>query len=233
MRKVGILQPGKLGDIIICLPIAKFYFDKGYSIVWPIFYNYVDMLKEVVDYVDFLPVTNNVYECIYEAKDVFIKTSTHTFFDIAATFPGSSVTKEYVACGDGMGREKFDEFKYRKTNVPFPNKWSLSYNRNLNKENEIYNNIVKSVPYNIACFKHSRGKLPVKIESKYPTIEINEHYNIFHWRKVLENAKKIILVDSAMANLVEQLNLTPKKILLRKPGHPTPVFKNNWEIREI
>ena len=233
MKNLGILQPGKLGDIIICLPIAKYYFDKGYQIHWPIFNNFVDTFREVINYVNFYPVTNNVYECFYEAKNILNSLDINELFDIAATFPGSSVTEEYVNCGDGMGLEKFDEFKYRKCNVPFSLKWQLEYNRNFVMEEKVYNENIKETPYNIASFKHSRGILPVKIESKYPTIEINENYNIFHWRKTLENAKQIILVDSAMANFVEQTNISNKKILLRKPGHPIPVFKNDWNIRNI
>ena len=34
-------------------------------------------------------------------------------------------------------------------------------------------------------------------------IFINENHSIFHWRKILENADNIVLVDSAMANFVE------------------------------
>jgi len=50
---------------------------------------------------------------------------------------------------------------------------------------------------------------------------------------VLENASSIALVDSAMANFVEQLNIENKKILLLKPGHPGPTFRNDWKIKEV
>jgi hypothetical protein len=49
----------------------------------------------------------------------------------------------------------------------------------------------------------------------------------------LENASSIALVDSAMANFVEQLNIENKKILLLKPGHPRPTFRNDWKIKEV
>ena len=88
MKNLGILQPGKLGDIIICLPIAKYYFDKGYQIHWPIFNNFVDTFREVINYVNFYPVTNNVYECFYEAKNILNSLDINELFDIAATFPG-------------------------------------------------------------------------------------------------------------------------------------------------
>ena len=69
--------------------------------------------------------------------------------------------------------------------------------------------------------------------SKNQIIALNEKHNIFHWVKVLENAQTIALVDSAPANLVEQLNISCKKIVLRKPGHPIPTFRNKWIIKEV
>lgn len=233
MKTVGLLQPGKLGDLIICLPIARYYFDNNYKVVWPVFHNYIDMFKEVVDYVEFYPVTDNVYHCVSEAKNIFKELQITNIYDIAATFPGSQVTEEYVKAGDGMGKEKFDEFKYRKCGVPFELKWNLQYKRNLIKEDKVFTDLIKQTAYDVVSVKHSRGQLPIKFESKNQIIEINENYNIFHWRKVLENAATIALVDSAMANFVEQANIKTKKILLRKPGHPVPTFLNNWIIKEV
>jgi hypothetical protein len=233
MKSVGILQPGKLGDIIICLPIAKYYHDYGYKVIWPIFSTYVEMFKEVIDYVDFIPVTDDVYQCFFEAKQKLQALNVKNIFDIAATFPGSNCTDEYVRLGDGHGEEKFDQFKYRKCNVPFCLKWSLSYKSNLQKEDELFNLKTGSEPYDIFSTKHSRGNLNIKFESKNKLIEIDDKHNIFYWRKILENAKNIALVDSAMANLVEQLNIKSTKTLLLKPGHPRPVFKNNWRIIEV
>ena len=232
-KTIGIIQPGKLGDLIICLPIAKYYYDKGYEVHWPIFYNFVSMMSEVVDYVNYIPISNDVYQCVPEAYDYFKKHKPTKLFDIAATFPGSKCTDEYVKLGDGFGDEKFDQFKYRLCKVPFDLKWKLEYNRNLNLEQKVYDNMVKTLKYDVVSTKHSRGEVNVKFVSKLDIVTVNEDYNIFHWRKVLENAKCLALVDSAMANLVEQLNLPNRKILLRKPGQPIPVFKNTWMIQSI
>ena len=49
-----------------------------------------------------------------------------------------------------------------------------------------------------------------------------------YWKMLL-----LALVDSAMANFVEQLNVENKKILLLKPGHPRPTFRNDWKIKEV
>jgi hypothetical protein len=60
-------------------------------------------------------------------------------------------------------------------------------------------------------------------------IEMNENHSIFHWLKILENAKVLILVNSSVSNLVEMLNFTNKKILLPRPDGRLPTLKNKWQ----
>jgi asparagine synthetase B (glutamine-hydrolysing) len=95
----------------------------------------------------------------------------------------------------------------------------------------IYNQYVKQDKFDLVGLKHSRGEVNVQILSKNQVIHINENHSIFYWRKLLEEAENIVLVDSAMANLVEQFNLSNKKIIIRKPGQPIPTIKNKWEIK--
>ena len=231
MKVIGIIQPGKLGDIIICLPIAKHYADLGYKVIWPIFDTFVSMLNEVIDYVTFIPVTSNVYDCVSQSKNVLQKLSVDHIFDIAATFPDSVCTNEYVVLGDGLTHLKFDYFKYNKCHVPFEKKWNLEFKRNLKQEDEIIKDLTTSQKYDIKSTKHSRGNLSIQFQTKNQLIEVNENYNLFSWFKILQQAECIALVDSAMANFVEQTNMSNRKILLQKPGHPTPTFKNNWIIK--
>lgn len=40
-----ILQPGKLGDIIICSTIANYYHQKGFKIKWPVFDNFIPVIE--------------------------------------------------------------------------------------------------------------------------------------------------------------------------------------------
>jgi len=230
MKNIGILQPGRLGDILICLPIAKYYNNQGYKVIWPIFENYITLFTEVIDYAHFIPVTSDVYNCVPQARGTFMNYEVANILDLAATFPGSTVTKQYVSEGDGFGKEKFDEFKYKLAKVPFEEKWNLQYNRNLQAEEKIYNLYVTSKKYDVYSLTHSRGKVNKVIESKHQLIEVNEKHNIFDWRKVLENAKNICLVDSAVSNLIEQLNIKSNKILIQKQNQPTATYKNNWKI---
>jgi len=230
MEKIGIIQPGRLGDIIICLPIAKYFSSQGFKVIWPVFGEYINDLVEVIDYVDFIPVSSNVYSCVRESRSALNYFKDIRIFDVAATFPESSCTEKYVQLGDGFGAITFDKFKYDVCGVPFDEKWNLKINRLHAQEEQVFSDLVKHEDYVVAGLEHSRGKINLHIDSKYPIVEINKNYNFFAWIKVIEKSKHIVLVDSAMANLVEQLNLTNKKVLVAKPGQPRPFFKNDWII---
>jgi len=49
-KKKLIIQPGKMGDLVITTPIAKYYSELGYDIVWPVFDNYRNYF-DAFDYV--------------------------------------------------------------------------------------------------------------------------------------------------------------------------------------
>ena len=131
MKTLGIIQPGRIGDIILCLPIAKYYADRGYKVTWPIFSEYCGMFAEVVDYVHFIPITSDIYKCVSDAKIWLLHND--LILDLAATFPNSTCTDAYVKSGDGLGDIKADQFKYLTAEVPFKEKWNLSIKRNNNK----------------------------------------------------------------------------------------------------
>tara|TARA_R100001591_G_scaffold101920_1_gene108800 strand:- start:515 stop:1219 length:705 start_codon:yes stop_codon:yes gene_type:complete len=233
MNKLGIIQPGRLGDLIICLPAAKYLADKGYEIYWPVFDKYVKMFKEVVEYVNFLPVSDNVYTCVRESYKALSDNNVELIKDIAATFPDSASTEAYVALGDGK-IQPFDLFKYNLLNVPIEEKWNLKIKRNYKEEEALYTKLVKNKKYAVVNLKHSRGKLNYKFDFKDgQLIEMNEKYSIFYWLKILENAATIALVESSISNLVEQLNIDNRKILFKKEDNhfmKLPVMKNKWEI---
>ena len=47
MKKLLIIQPGKLGDIILMMPIAKYYYDLGYTIDYPVFSNFYKFFNNI------------------------------------------------------------------------------------------------------------------------------------------------------------------------------------------
>lgn len=233
-KKIGIIQPGRLGDIITLLPAMHNLHWNGNHVIWPIFEEYIWMFTEVVDYVTFVPIKNNVQTAVMDSYNLLRNVyKVDVIDDIAATFPDSKATEAYVRCGDGW-KETFDAFKYRTLGLDIDTKWNLEkcIKRNIEKEEKLYYDLVKSSTYAVAHLTSSKGKLDIKFDIPFgQLIDVTPDHNIFHWIKILKDAHTIICVNSSILNLVEGLNIDGRrKILFKVPDGRLPALKTKWEI---
>mgnify|MGYP000993645913 CR=1 FL=1 len=244
MKKLGIIQPGKIGDIIICLPIAKWYSDRGWKVIWPV---HVDIIKNFVgyvDYVEFIPL--NDFNCM-AAHQICFQNSCNRVIDLAFTLPGANAHNSdwYLNHNDSLS---FDEMKYAIAEVPFEEKWNLKINRNERNERNLYETLrVKNTPYTLyqdqssdtssglsKIFRLNRN--PNGLQKIDSTTD-----SIFDWVRTLEEADQHILIESCFSNLVDQLQIVvPEQILLLKHGYygaklkdghlkGIPRLKLNWK----
>lgn len=232
MKKLGILLPGRIGDIIICLPIAKYYHDQGYEIHWPVYDQMVDNFKDHIDYVNFHPLNTNFLNPIEDSEKIFLEKKC-VMLDLSFTSPGTWHKKNtHAFCA--QNELSFDAFRYNLARVPFEEKWNLKFNRIKDREMSLYNSLVKNSNYCVVQLDVSDGTCPHKIE--YPVdhqlIEIKPYSkSVFDWMYILENAKVLAMYDSCFANLIEQTNLPNKKIFFRRTEpKTTPILKNKWKI---
>lgn len=248
MNKIGIIRPCKIGDLIISLPIGKYYFDKGYKVYWPIMSKYYEMFQEIAGhYVNFIPITNSDFFVVNSAKQELINKKVSNILNL--TF---NVGTFYDANSLGYAQTKltFDEYIYKLAEVPFEYKWNLEIKRNLIEEDCVFKQFVEDSKYSTCHFEVDYNKYGwrkgeqtrngyfniCKNKIKNKTIEISQNKKIkslFYWIKVLENSDQLFLVDSSFMNLVEALQLKNEKYLLIKAlDHPkgTPVTKSNWTI---
>jgi hypothetical protein len=120
--KIGIVQTRGIGDIIIALPIAKFYSENGFDVFWPIDKTFLPSFQPTVDYVNFIPVEPEYPRAFYEIPIRHLSE-----FNVERTLVLYSYLKrhediinEQLACF-----LKFDEYKYTVAKVPFREKWKL------------------------------------------------------------------------------------------------------------
>lgn len=226
MRKLGIIQPGKIGDIIICLPIAKWYSDKGYKIIWPIDKKIINNFLGYIDYVEFIPID---FDCRL-AHQVCFNNFCSKVIDLSFTIPGANNfnTENYL----NQDTYTFDEFKYFLADVPFEEKWKLVITRNKDKENELFNLLVKQESYVTYVSKTSDGNRDdVKYNEDLQIITIDSlTESVFDWIKILENSTKQIIVDSCFVNLIEQLDISCKdtRYLLLRNGYYGKKLKDGY-----
>lgn len=242
IRRLGIIQMGKIGDILILLPIAEHYNKIGYEIIWPIDKNIIKNFLEYIDYVKFIPCE---YDC-NDARKICNDYCCNTIIDFSFGLPNENSLnkKDYYE----QDIYSFDEYKYQIANINFENKWNLKINRDLEKEKELYNKLVKNENYIVTQENSSDFKVTLKIpeNTNEQRIEISKQTeSIFDWLTILENAKKHILIESCFTNLIDQLNIkTESQICILKPLsyyggkiknsriRGLPVLKLNWKYHE-
>lgn len=229
-ERLGIIQSRGIGDIIIALPIAKWYHDRGIEVHWPIDARFLPSFESAVDYVRFIPFP---FEPTAEG---FV----HRPLRLLKAVPCQQIVSLYSYLSNCAVNVpalfhsfKFDEYKYAVAGVPFAQKWRLKLKRNPERERAFYDRVVRSENYVVVHRQGSSAKTDAAIPAKFKdhqVIAIEELTDcIFDWLLVLERAKFLLLLDSCFANLVEQLGFPNEKIfVLRSEVRFTPVLRSNW-----
>lgn len=238
-KRICIVQVGKLGDTLICLPIAKHYNDYGYTVDWIVSENYTDIFDNI-SYVNVIKIPKSIgvldgcltyaYDYINNTKDKYVKV-----IDLSICFPKSKVNN---FCNRGF-LESFVHVKYHIAEVDISERYKLSITRNIEKENALYDLLVKNdEPYYLIHNISSEGKLfNYKKTDNVILFGVVEGYNTFDWYKIIMNAKAIYCCDSALCNFIdgmEDFKDVPKFYVHNSRKTPsewdkTPI-KNNWKI---
>lgn len=231
-KRLGIIQSRGLGDLVIALPIAHYYYKQGWEIYWPICEPFVSSMQPVANWVKWIPIP-------VDQKGLF-------FYEVPMQRLKNFAVDETICLyqaltGHDFHNEKyfqytkFDQYKYIKAGVPFLNKWLLKdcITRRLDREQKLFDKLVKNPNYVVYHTKGSDVNVDVDlsiIPQDWQTIEITEQTDcVFDWLKILENAQSLILVDSVFANLVDQLNIGDDRYFIQRSHIGlTPVLGQNW-----
>lgn len=229
-KRLGIIQSRGIGDIIIALPIAKWYRDRGVDVFWPIDGRFLSSFQEAADYVRFIPFA------FQPTLDGFLNEPNRLLraagcerivplYSFLSNVP-SAHPKLFASL-------KFDEYKYAAAGVPFAEKWNLALRRNPAREQRLFEALVRQEDYVVVQRQGSNARSTAEIPSRFQgcqVIEINEQTDcIFDWLRILERARFLMLLDSCFSNLVDQLGLPNEKMfLLRSDVRFTPVLRAGW-----
>lgn len=229
--KLGLIQSRGMGDIIIALPIAKWYHDRGFDIYWPININFIGTFIDAILYVNFIPFDfNDDLNGFYNTPHNILKElNCEIIIPLYSYLNGKPLINEKLSKS-----LTFDQYKYAIACVPFSEKWNLSIIRNKEKELNLYKSTVTNKDYILIHDTGSDVKWTVKIPEIYKNYEIIRIYektiSALDWLLIIENAKCLIMIDSFYANLVDQLNLKNEKyFIFRSEANFTPVLKSGWK----
>ena len=266
--KIGMIQLRGAGDCLIALPIAKWLHNKGMEVYWAIDHKFYEAFKYAAPYVNFISVSVDEKTIQSNIRNPYwFETPRQMLLDAGCdeviSFPYEE-TLHYEKIGldsrliDPVAiRAKelrlafcntFDQFKYAVCNVPFKEKWNVDIRRNLPREEDLFNKVVKqkSKPYVITHLEGAMGRIVYNIDvpaflksigmEKYNIIPITAMTdNVFDWTTILERSHMFIGIDSFYVNLIDQLqiNIPMKFFLRRSPTNFTPVLNANWDYLPV
>jgi hypothetical protein len=239
MKKLGIIQPGKIGDIIICLPIAKWYYDHGYEVIWPVDKNIIDNFYQegrhnYIPYVKFIPIE---FDC-HIARRICVSYDCNTIIDVSFTIPGANTGNTHYYLN--QFEYTFDQLKYHITNVPFEEKWNLDWQRNFKAEQFLFDSVCnydKQIydGHVVVQEQSSDQRVKVDVNNKLFRIDVKPiTSSIFDWFEVLSTAKRVCLIESSISNMLDQIGFMPDDIdmvLLMKHGYYGPKLTTSDNLR--
>lgn len=243
-KKIGIIQSRGIGDIVIALPIAKYYHDNGYEVHWPICQPFVSSMVAAAPWVNWISVP------VDKQGKFFYKTPNFLLEERGIKEPDQLWLYQYLNSHPHktnpslFAQMKFDQYKYATVGLPFRLKWTLDecITRNHAREQALYDQVVKQDRYMIYQNKASDLSYDIDlsvIDPNVQCIEITElTNNIFDWLKVIEGAETIILIDSVFANMIDQLKIAENadKYYMRKWNRRVdgnPVLLGEWTFVDI
>lgn len=236
-NQLGIIQSRGLGDILIALPIANHYRAQGWAITWPICEQFYPSLKDSVPWVNWVPIPEDSQGAFFYDRPQAELAQRGVEYVICLY--QSLTGHPELAARQEFQITKFDQLKYAAAGVPFLDKWRLAecVTRDLDREASLERqlDIKQGEPYVVVHVEGSdhRGDWnPEWIPEGWRIIELTPLTDcLFDWLGVLERAEAIVSVDSAVANLVDQMRIADQVdsyFIPRSHIHQTPVLGCSW-----
>jgi hypothetical protein len=237
-RRIGIIQSRGLGDLFIALPIALNYKEQGYDeVLWPICEEFIPTMRKCAPWVTWIPLkTDPRGDFFYTKAEVNLKY--RDCEEIICLYQFLSNMPE-LSDPDLFPILKFDQYKYAVSGVPFKNKGRLPecIVRDPAVEERLYKKVVRNHDrYIVVQLQGSDRRIDLDfsdaVSNGYQVVEVVEGLtdNIVDWLTVVERASSVYLIDSALSNLVDGLDLHRDKWFIRRSKMDlTPVLLSDWQ----
>src|ERR1700733_2090274 len=194
--RIGLIQAGGIGDIIIALPIADFFLERGCQVHWPINDSYLQIFKPAKPEVNFIPIPRDE-GWAYETP---LARLNELGCERIIPLPNDLGTRP-VCEPKLVASLKFDEYKYAIAGVPFARKWDLRIRRDLAREAALKLKLNISGPY-ICVHRHTSQMsynihLPQQWLDHYQIVDVSPiTESPFDWITTFEDTSKLVMIDS-------------------------------------
>lgn len=236
----GIIQSRGLGDIIIALPIARWYWNQGDRIVWPVCREFLGSLESAAPWVEWVGMDTD------PAGRFFLETPLRVLEERGMGSDDHLYLYQYLSSHpeetdpELYSILKFDQYKYWVSGVPFKEKWNLRscITRDLEREESLRTRlgIQSGERYAITHLTGSTFEAridPTWLDPAVRIIRVEDHIteSIWDWLGVLEGAEAALCVDSALSNLIDAWGFDGDLYWIRRSAWDlTPVLGLQWTI---
>jgi hypothetical protein len=235
-KTIGIIQSRGLGDLFIALPIALHYQEQGYTVHWPICSEFIPTMTQCAPWV-------NWHSLNTDPRGEFFYAAAH---DLLADQQCDEIICLYqflsnmpqLSDPDLFPILKFDQYKYAVAGVPFKHKQRLGQciTRDPVAESAVYRQVVTQSKYIAVHTEGSSVRLDLDWSDAeaqgYQVVHIRSGItdNLVNWLGVIESAESLYLLDSAVSNLVDGLDIHRDKWFIRRSKMDlTPVLLSDWQ----
>jgi hypothetical protein len=212
-----------LGDILFCEPIAKHYYNNGENeIIWPIAGDFL-WLQEYFPYINFV----NWQEFNFPYESTYHGQVTENEFHVPLRFANPIVRNLHPHDYSDQFHTMID--KYRMVNLPLDMWKTMTWIRNTQREDELYNMLVHDTNYILVNNMWSDGVLNIQINNpdNHQVVYMNRvsGYTMLDWAKVIENADQIYTVSTSNLFLIETLSIKATDVYI----YPRLPRENNFD----
>ena len=166
MKKLVLLQPGKLGDLIICSPIAEYYADLGYEVEWVVYSEFEGFFREIpyskcITFSGLSLSQNSYLQDPYNRRNPYAENLENAqksaklylharryaqlvhakLLDISWGFPGNLKSNLSKIESFRKKDRNWIDMRYTLSEVPLEKRWNFNWNRNEKKEDELLSTI--------------------------------------------------------------------------------------------
>lgn len=219
MKPVLLRQPAGMGDIFMCMKIAKTYQDKGHDIIWPIYPQYMYIDQYLIKDFSFVSTEDDFLGKEIFRQDPTAITETDEIIYIplerASYIVGEPVMSAKFRLVDTTMDDYLDYF---------------SFNRNEEREKSLFGKVLQLMDISkYRLCNRNYASLPdvryfdrsfVQTARNLYEIDmyINEYSHLFDWCMTVENATEFHTVGTSITFIAEKLNLKCEQLFMyRRP----------------
>lgn len=211
MRPCIIKQAAGIGDVFFCQKIGRMMLEKGYDVIWPLRPD-IQWIGEYIKDIQFPMTTQS-----FPMKDIYFRASGAVIEENGAFI---SLATADMTHNDG----KIMSSKYSMLGIDFSD-WKdyFQFERNLEKENDLYYNVLGLKDDSEFVFINNLYNTDIKDceilspeNCDLPVVELKiiDGFTLFDWCKVLEKAKSVFTINTSINYLIDVLDTSYEKYVI-------------------